>query len=320
MTRAYFVTTTSNEMPMLVDAWRLTMGPAEHVTFLIGSSHPDPFCQSIGDDEILRRAREYDPDVILYSGANGGPGMLKIETFQELRKIAPSIHYQGDLEDESWWDTLETYRDNDCFDLCVANTGVHVPSLTDYATLTVVNITPYKMLAGQERTVHCGFPGGYAPLADFNRTKRSIRKGGKSVENLVLDPRSVVLHSLSDLVTLKERRQSILYEEYASFLLKTRLVFNTSRTGSGNHHHVKGRVVEAAFAGCALLEMRESPTKNWFSEDTYFQYGSVEEARGIIRTTPNEEIDRRAVAFHEHAMANYLPEMIFGEMMNRLGI
>ena len=61
-------------------------------------------------------------------------------------------------------------------------------------------------------------------------------------------------------------------------------------------------------------------TRDWFPEDTFFQYGSPEEAKEIIESTPVAEIERRAVAFQKHARENYLPEMILGEMVKRVGL
>ncbi len=302
MTRALFVTTTSNEAYVVVGAWRNSMGPVGHITFNIRSPP--------NDDAILACARGYKPNIIIYAGGNFGEGLPSVETLKALRQVAPSVHYQGDLEDDSWRPTLELYRENECFDLCVAQTGVHAP-LTDYATLTAIDPAPYNRRPLGVRKYRCGFPGNYV---DRERCDYLKRRFGTE------DPRSRVLHSLGDIVTLHKREVDGPYGHYVQFLHKTQLLLNTSWTGSGLHHHVKGRVVEGAFAGCALLEMSESPTKEWFPETSFFTYGSVGEAEDIIRNTPLKEMKRRASIFSAHARKHYTPEKIYGEMLRRLGI
>lgn len=41
-------------------------------------------------------------------------------------------------------------------------------------------------------------------------------------------------------------------------------MLNHPDTGTGTSQHVKGRVLEAALAGCILFELRGSPTEQWF--------------------------------------------------------
>lgn len=301
MTRALFVTTASNEMYVVVGAWRSCMGPLGHITFNI-TSPPN-------DDAILACARGYEPDIIIYSGGNVGEGLPSVETLRALRQVAPSVHYQGDLEDDSWRPTLELYREKECFDLCVAQTGVHAP-LTDYATLTAIDPAPFHR-PPVTRVYRCGFPGNFQDRERFDLLKK--RHGTE-------DPRSRVLHRLGNLVTLRQRETSGPYAAYVEFLFTTKLLLNTSFTGSGLKHHVKGRVVEGALAGCALLEMSESPTSEWFPEGSFFTYKSVEEAIQIIRDTPPSEVERRAAIFSAYAREHYSPQKIYGEMLSRLGI
>lgn len=302
MTKALFVTTTSNEMYVVVGAWRSCMGPLGHITFNI-SGPPN-------DDAILACARGYKPDVIIYLGGNAGVGLPSIETLRSLRQIAPSVHYQGDMEDDAWRPLLELYRERECFDLHVAQTGVHAP-LTDYATLTAVDPVLYDNRISQSRAHRCGFAGNFHDRDRYDLLKR---KHGTE------DPRSAVLHRLGTLITLRQRDTSGSYADYVDFLFATKLLLNTSFTGSGLNHHVKGRVVEGAFARCALLEMSESPTSEWFPKDSFFTYGSVEEAIHIIRETPPNEVSRRAGIFSAYAREHYSPQKIYGEMLNRLGI
>ena len=264
------------------------MGPAGHFTF---SNMGPP-----QDELILAAAGGFRPDVIVYSGANGGT-VPSIETLQKLREVAPTVHYQGDLEDEEWHPVLRSYRDNKCFDLVMAQTGVQVAGLTDYATLTAISPEPYDQKRKKKR-IRCGFSGNFGSE----------------------DPRGKILSALGSKVNVRPRDTTGTYVHYVWFLNQCVIMFNTSYTGSGLHHHVKGRVVEAAWACCALLEMRDSPTKEWFPEDTFFQYGSVEEALEIISTARLETIREKVSAFKDHALRHYHPAIIYGDMLNRLGI
>ena len=298
---ALFVTTATSEPTVNVHAWQQSMGPARHVTFDINGPN--------NDIAILAAAEEYDPDVIFYTGGESGAGLPTDDTLRALRKFAPSVILQGDMGDPPWWPMLEHYRATDCFDLFVGMDGVKDAPI-DHATLTPVDMEPWNQKP-RKKSIHCGFAGNHVSR-DRYETLRHLYG--------TEDPRSAVLHQLGDLVQLREREMQGQYMNYAAFLRRCRLSINTSWAGSGLAHHVKGRVIESAFAGCGLLEMRDSPTKEWFPEDSFFTYGSVEEARDIILTASWEEIERRAALMTAHARAHYTPKHIYGGIVERLGL
>ena len=69
------------------------------------------------------------------------------------------------------------------------------------------------------------------------------------------------------------------------------MVLNTSWTGS-DRHHIKGRVLEAGWAGCALLEQAESPIAKWFPRIVIL-LGDAKEAAEIIKNASDDEINLR---------------------------
>lgn len=290
--RALFVTTATTEPADNVRAWRRYIGEAEHVTFDINGPN--------NDIAILAAARAFKPEVIFYTGGVSGDGLPTEATLRNLRKIAYSIMNQGDMADPPFHPVLDRYRRQECFDLYVGMDGVKSAPV-DHVTLTPIDLEPFSR-PPRERNIHCGFAGNVV-----GRARWELIRQMHNTE----DPRAAVLHRLGNLVQLRERETEGSYQNYASFFRRCRMIINTSLAGSGLVHHVKGRVLESAFAGCALLEMSGSPIADWFPADTYFTYGSVEEAARVIRGTDPAEIDRMAAAFKDHALERYTPRKIF---------
>lgn len=297
--RALFVTTATSEPRECVKAWKATAGTAKHVTFNIDGPR--------NDQEILDYAKDYDPDVIFYTGGVSGEGLPHDETLKELKNAAPSIIVQGDMADPPFFPVLERYRDKKCFDLYVAMDGVH-GSPADHVTLTPINLEHFDR-PPRPRTIRCGFAGNIV-----NRERYEMIKKMHGTE----DPRAKVIHGLGDLVRLRERETEGLYVDFVAFLRRCQMIINTSWAGSGLVHHMKGRVLETAFAGCALLEMKGSPIADWFPPESYFLYDGIEEAKNIIRRTPDSEIDKRAKLLEAYAKEHYTPKQIFSGIVAKL--
>lgn len=298
---ALFVTTATSEPDVNVRAWRATMGPATRVIFDINGPQRD--------SEILQVAEDGQPDIIFYTGGESGPGLPSVETLQALRKITKTVQIQGDMGDPPWHPMLKLYRERECFDLQVGMDGVSEAPI-DYVTLTPIDPEPFNR-PPRKRNFQCGFAGNHIGRERFRHLKGL---------GLATDPRSEILHALGDLLQLRERELDGSYASYIAFYRRCRMMLNTSWAGSGLVHHVKGRVLESAFAGCALLEMAESQTGHWFPADSFFTYRSVAEAADIIRSVSNEEIAERAVKFEAHARANYTPAQIFLGIVQKVGL
>lgn len=288
--RALFITTDTVDCANHVQAWNSFASlPAEHLTFRLHGIR--------NDWRGIQKAEEIHPEVIFYIGACKAPGLPKSETLHTLRKIAPLIHLCSDAADRPWHPVLAGYRSRGCFDLQVAIDGAsHVE--VDHSTLTPVDPKPFSSRG--LRPIRCGFSGS---IGRWNTRSEVVN----------------ALHWLGGL-TLRERAARDGYQEHGKFLTRCRMLLNTSWTGTGHAHHVKGRVLEAGWAGCALLEHADSPITDWFGKDCYFSWRDVKEAAEIIRDASDQEINRRANQLAAKVRACFAPEMIYGEMLERVGL
>ncbi len=286
MTRALFYTTETNECRNHVRAWdSIASVPAVHMAY----HH-----RGIRNDwQLVDAARDGGFDVVFYVGAHRAPGNPKPSAFRAVRGFAPIINLCSDAADAPWHDVLREYARQKCFDLQVAIDGAR-DAPVDLATLTPVD--PKMFRADAARDIRCGFSG-------------SVGRG-----------RIATVKALSDSLTVRRRARVDGYDDHAAFLRRCRLTLNFSETGSGDRHHVKGRVLEAGWAGCALLEPADSPLSSWLPPRTYFFYRDVFDAARLIDTlddaTINESVDLMTAVLN----AKYRPEMIYGEILDYVDI
>ena len=125
---------------------------------------------------------------------------------------------------------------------------------------------------------------------------------------------------LGSSLTVRHRAKVDGYDVHAAFLGRCRLALNFSATGSGERDHIKGRVLEAGWAGCALLEPVGSPFARWFPPDACIRYGDAHEASRLINTLDGEHIERAATLLTETLNERYRPEMIYGEILERVNV
>ena len=270
------------------------MGPCAHVTF--STTGPT------NDEAILACAKGYQPEVIFYIGANGGV-LPTTDTFKELRNIAPCIHYQTDVEAEAWFDLLKQYRREGCFDLIVGQTGVKT-DLVDMATLMAIDVDAFK--GAKSKNMLCGFSGTACDLSNYFP---GISEW---------DGRAEILKGLSNHISFRPREPVGSYKGHVDFLKRCVIALNVSYTGLGTHHHVKWRVLEAAFADCVLLEMKDSPTKDWFPESSYLVYETIDNAKRIIKYAKISEMTSIASQFSSYARKHYMPRQIFNSILGAL--
>ena len=289
--KALFVVPPHHEPNLIVKAWSSWNEPAVHKTF-------DPW-GAPEDREILQTAKHASPDVIFYVGGNEAPGLPSHDTLRALRSIAPMAHLCWDATDEPWHNVLEAYKKGECFDLQVALDG-GTDSPVDMATLTPINPRSYEQRV-LGRGIRCAFAGQNVARAALGKYQH---------------PRWHVLTPLVErgLVEYRKRTDGP-YSDYAAYLKGCQMLLNISHTGSGKAHHVKVRVVEAGYAGCALLEMKQAPTIHWIPKECLFLYSDVEEAAEIIRSA---EIADKASALSAYVRDNYSPQRIYESILARL--
>lgn len=284
MIRALFYTTTTNECENHVKAWN-SFAQSDHVTF----NHT-----GLNNGWQLPAAiREHKPDVVFYIGANEGRGVPKINIFKEARELVPIINICSDAEDTPWHGTLRYYKNHQCFDLQVAIDGA-ITAPVDLATLTPVN--PFLFIRKKvPKTIRCGFSG---TVGRWN-------------------PRSEIINSLEWFggLTVRKREEEDGYYNHVDFLKRCKMLLNVSFTGSGNKHHIKGRVLEAGWASCCLLEHEDSPIGNWFPEDCYIKYRHPKDIAEIIANLDDDVIENTAYRLHDEVRNRYTPEIIYGEIL-----
>ena len=221
--KALFITTETADCSNHVRAWESVFGPCDHVTF--------DHTAVRNDWRIIESAKKAAPGVIFYIGANKAPGLPSMESLQLLRKIAPVISLCSDAADKPWHTVLDVYRKQECFDLQVSIDGAH-GSPVDLVTLTPVDAGPFSG-PNPERDIHCGFSG---TVGRWNSRSELVNAlvwfGG---------------------LTVRARQGSERYEDHVQFLRRCQMVMNISFTGTGHNHHIKGRVLEAGWAGCCLF-------------------------------------------------------------------
>lgn len=288
--KALFITTQTVDCANHVRAWNSIMDrPADHLAF----DHMG-LCN---DWQMPQRANEVRPDVMFYIGAHRSRGNPKPQTLIDLRGIAPLVLICSDAADHPWHPVLGGYRGHQCFDLMVAIDGAREAPV-DLATLTPVDERPFRVEL--KRDIRCGFSGS---VGRWNARSETIN----------------ALEWFAGLV-VRRRETGDSYDAHARFMKRCRLLLNVSLTGSQQTHHVKGRVVEAGFAGCALLESAGSPIGEWLPDDCYLTWRHPRDVKAMIEDLDDATIDRAARRLAEEVRARYTARTIYGEILRCLHV
>ncbi len=336
--RALFVTSRTSDVDSLVRAWDCCQ--SDKSTRVMFSHMGEP-----RDYEILATAKKISPDIIFYIGANEGSGIPAVETFLALRKLAPLINLCCDAGDPPWHKPIRHYKAKGCFDLHVTLDGCQTAPV-DLVTVTPVDPSPYTR--SRPRTVRCGFSGGVSSkerkifrVSFPNRSVPKVVKARpinalpaweplykKRPPSIAEDPEPITvrdevlwdLESAEDIITVRRRTPISLYSEHAAFLLSCQMIINTSASGSGAVHQIKGRVLEAGWAGCALLESVGSPIADWLPENSYFLYSDVSHVKRLLESLTTEQITESAAVLSQYVRENYHPRQIYGEILDLCGL
>ena len=287
--KALFYTTNTVDCSNHVRAWNSVFPEAHHIRYDLRS-----ICN---DWQLLEGIEKVKPDVVFYIGANEAPGNPKVGTLKVARQSTKMVNICSDAADKPWHKFLVGYARKECFDLQVSIDGAN-DAPVDFATLTPIDSKPFD--GDIEKTIRCGFSGTV----------------GKH------NSRSEVVLALSWFggLTVRDRAKADGYDNHAEFLKRCRMVLNISYTGSGLAHHIKGRVVEAGWARCALMESVGSPIAEWFPSDCYITYRNPKEAADIIRDIGDAEIDKCAARLAHEVRTRFRPEMIYDEILRRVDL
>lgn len=263
--------------------------------------------RTLSDRALVEKIQAAAPDVILYIGSRWGkqPGASTLA--QINAGIAPTIHFCSDAADQPWWDLLLDYHYAGSFKVQVAIDGnKEWPlALSGLTLLTPVEHSYFP--AGErphaQRNVACGYAGNPGGTGSHRR----------AILSDLLGTRHIDMRQRSDL--------PFTYDGYCEHLMNCRMSLNISYSGTEQAKQVKGRVVESALAGACLLEIKGSPTSDWFTPgEDYFEYESIEDARRLIDELKSQPDLTQAVAMSLRAkvMRDHAPSVFWGKVMERV--
>lgn len=252
--------------------------------------------------EIVEETRRIAPDFTVFIGAvefyHSHP-VLREDTLCRLREIAPLIHMCNDAGDPPWWATLESFHAHKCFDVQVNIDGALDTPISRFeegmTLLTPIDSRVFHPLPWEQRQAKACLCGGMGYGARGEAVGTLQQRG-------VLDWYD---------------RGNRPYEEMAEIMSRYQYVFCHPMTGSGERTHVKGRVIEAGFAGAALIELDDktaSPTGHWFSGDEYFSVRSIDEAEQVIRSGAGKDV---AARFHERVVRDHHPGVFWNKVLEK---
>lgn len=227
-------------------------------------------------------------DVAVYYGVYGGPDLPSVAAFHRARATCGKL--VGMFSDAGCPDgtsLYERYRDEDVFSVTVNLDGnPNWPKrVQDWTAFGLFDTQPYERELPRVRDL--GFRGAPGDPA-FHHRAHVLKALGKWV--------SVVVRG--------EKHEP--YKEYVDWMLGCRAIVNDARTGSGRALHVKGRVTEAALAGCLLFETKDSPTRMYLTPGVdYLEYKSPAEIIDVLRQPNFSEL---AAEFGKRAKAKVLRE------------
>lgn len=224
------------------------------------------------DAEMLTAAKERKPDIQIYISAWEGDFVPTTETLGELNSIAPLVHMCFDAGDPPWWPQIQEFDRRGIFTLTVNIDGNPVwPGGAGWAPeetkikngltlLTPLDPLPFagNQLPYGERPYSIGYAGNAGGWIRSNLVNRLQTLPGFTKKLRDDNPGS--------------------YQLYCDFLKHVQVSVSVPFTGSNATKHVKGRILESAYAGACVLEWRNAATRNWFLPRYEFEeYGSVEE-------------------------------------------
>src|SRR5260221_1101219 len=217
---------------------------------------------SVDPQHLMERIRAIAPDFIVYIGSHPERpwrGVPTIESLLSFATVAPMIHLCCDAGDPPWHPWLKRYADASIFRLQVSMDGTHGPDWI--AALSVFDIHGYDPMPWNERTIPFGMSGAI----------------GAGV-------RGAIISALQQRCGLQLFKGNGPYADAARIMCGIKIMFNHGMTGSQAACHVKGRIVEAGYAWCALFDNEESPTHNFLTPGLeYFRYKTIEDVVEFLR-------------------------------------
>jgi hypothetical protein len=300
--RSVFLTTRTNETSKYWQSLiNLNWGEVDTVVYdLPGTT----------DAGLLSAIKEKSPDLIVYIGARWGQQPSITLLSKLTNSVCPTVHFCSDAADIPWHDLLRQYHERGAFTVQLAIDGSdRWPSSAAGLTLLTPVDPLYFSVSPQphaKRAVMCGW-GGNAGSGDNSQRSATLA--------YLLQQKLLSLRIRSNL--------PFTYESYCDFLATCRICLNIAHSGTEAVMHVKGRVVEAALAGCCLLENKNSPTRNWFEAGVdYLEYENPSDAARII-TLMNDKPDvteAMGSSLRKKVLERHSPRKFWGAVLERIGM
>lgn len=251
------------------------------------------------DHNILRKIRETNPSLVIYSGPAAGKCKPQTETLLTLQLKAKTVGYVLDGGCPEWHPLLQEYKDKNVFDVMVNTDGNPdwPKRVKDITTVQTIDERFYDKRPRQD--IRFGFAGG-----NGSKHRRDAIDFLQVHNNLQLAPRSEEWGS---------------YKQYADFMLRCQMTVNFPETGSGKSFHVKNRVIEAGFASCCLFEKKNPITPLYFAPgQDYIEYETIEELSDIVKNISDGEIAFRAMQLAIKCREWYRPAKLWEEVFARV--
>jgi hypothetical protein len=192
-------------------------------------------------------------DVVVYWAVMNGPDLPSIAAFRRARNKCRLVAMFGDGGCPECVPLLQTYKDQNVFDAAVNIDGhpdwPHREGI-DWTCFGVFDDHAYRKVL--PRTRRLGYSGG----------------GGPHREGMV--------RSLADVIdAVVGYDANVPYQRYADWMLSTYAVVNTSWSATRPDVMCgKGRMNEAALAGCLLFETKGSCLRDYYEPgEDYLEYG-----------------------------------------------
>jgi glycosyltransferase involved in cell wall biosynthesis len=231
----------------------------------------------------------------------------------KINEISPLVQILSDGGDPPWHS--ETIRWRCAFTTIVSIDGnPNWPSRDcDLTLLTPVDFRFYDNMPGEsdpQRDIHAGFWG-------------AIGSGPRGHTMGYLYDRGLITHrGYSSTQSYKGYTgEAASYKEYADFMRRCKIIVNHSMTAN-ELNHVKGRVLEAGWAGACLLENKNPITPLWFKPGIhYIEYNDADHAAQLIEQLKSEpgHIEQIARALHEEIVRNHSPRVFWSKVLYKVG-
>jgi len=287
--KALFLMTETADCENHMRAWESVYGPAADMRFLHSGRNVVR-----NDWQLIEAAELESPDIMFYIGAVNAPGTPTVDTLRQLGTMVPMIHLVCDATDKPWHALLRDYNALGCFAAQVSIDGGG-PSELELITLTPVDDRAFDQHV-PDRDILCGFSGSVGSPSPRSEIVRALEWFGG--------------------LTIAPRDPARSYADHAAFMLRCEMLLNVSRTGSGHRHHIKGRVLEAGFAECCLLEPEHSPIGGWFPDDCYITYRDPPHAAELIKTTRLADARWFARRLSEEVRHRYTARQIYSSILD----